>query len=104
MKVAGEVAAPPPRARVKMYAEGAGHDTPVYDRDHLKPGMKVAGPAIFAEKNATTIVEPGWGAEITARDHIVLRRVVPLRSAPASPGRPRPSPDRPARRSPGSGR
>ncbi len=79
----GEVAAPAPRAQVKMYAEGASHDTPVYDRDHLRPGMKVAGPAIIAEKNATTIVEPGWRAEITARDHIVLRRVVALRRAVA---------------------
>jgi 5-oxoprolinase (ATP-hydrolysing) len=83
MKIAGEVAAPAPRARVKMHAEGASHDTPVYDRDHLKPGMQVSGPAIIAEKNATTIVEPGWRAEITARDHIVLRRVVPIQRAMA---------------------
>lgn len=73
-------AAPPaPRARVPMYADGASHDTPLYDRESLQPGMRVAGPAIIAEKNATTIVEPGWTAEVTARDHLVLRRTTALK-------------------------
>jgi 5-oxoprolinase (ATP-hydrolysing) len=39
--------------------------------------MKVAGPAIIAEKNATTVVEPGWQAEVTAYDHMVLDRIAP---------------------------
>ncbi|MGE3936715.1 MAG: hydantoinase B/oxoprolinase family protein, partial [Rhodospirillaceae bacterium] len=68
---------PAPMARAAMYAEGATHDTPVYDRDKLKPGHKVAGPAVISDANATTVVEPGWAAEITARDHLVMTRVVP---------------------------
>jgi len=78
LPLAKETEPPAPRARVAMYAEGKSHDTPVYDRDGLKPGMIVTGPAIIAEKNATTIVEPGWHAEVTARNHLVLKRVVPL--------------------------
>jgi 5-oxoprolinase (ATP-hydrolysing) len=62
-----------------MYAEGAQHDTPIFDRDALKPGMRLTGPAIIAEKNATTIVEPGWSAEVTARDHLVLKRTTPIK-------------------------
>jgi len=73
----GAGALPAPLARVRMYAEGATHDTPVYDRDKLKPGHKVAGPAVISDANATTVVEPGWAAEITARDHLVMTRVVP---------------------------
>jgi len=76
---AGERPAPPPLARAPMYAGGATHDTPLYGRDTLEPGMRLAGPAIIAEKNATTIVEPGWTAEVTARDHLVLRRTTPLK-------------------------
>ncbi|MCB1797198.1 MAG: hydantoinase B/oxoprolinase family protein, partial [Candidatus Competibacteraceae bacterium] len=38
------------------------------------PGDAVPGPAIIAEQNATTIVEPGWEAVVTAFDHIVLER------------------------------
>jgi 5-oxoprolinase (ATP-hydrolysing) len=70
---------PAPLARARMYAEGESHDTPLYDRDALRPGMKVPGPAIIAERNATTVVEPGWTAEVTARDHLVLRRTTPIR-------------------------
>jgi 5-oxoprolinase (ATP-hydrolysing) len=68
-----------PAGRAPMYAAGQSHDTPVYDRDGLKPGMRVAGPAIIAEKNATTIIEPGWTAEVTTRDHLVIRRTTALR-------------------------
>ncbi|HYE93701.1 MAG TPA: hydantoinase B/oxoprolinase family protein, partial [Terriglobales bacterium] len=73
-------AAPPPAARVPMTSGGASHDTPVYVRETLKPGMRIAGPAIVAEKNATTIVEPEWEARVTAQDHLVLERVVDRRS------------------------
>ena len=64
--------------RVEMYAAGASHPTPVYDRDKLAPGAKIDGPAIVMEQNATTIIEPGWQAEITVRNHMVMARVVPL--------------------------
>ena len=37
----------------------------------------VAGPAVIAEKNATTVVEPGWQAVLTAAGPIELTRVVP---------------------------
>src|SRR5439155_4414078 len=46
-------------------------------REDLRSGDIVAGPAIIAEKNATTVVEPGWKAQLTALDHIVLERRVP---------------------------
>ena len=45
-------------------------------REDLRAGDVVAGPAIIAEKNATTVVEPGWEAKLTALDHIVLDRRV----------------------------
>jgi 5-oxoprolinase (ATP-hydrolysing) len=74
----GPAAPPAPAARTPMYSDGATHDTPIFLRDDLKPGMRVAGPAIVSDRNATTVVEPGWAAEVTARDHLVLRRVVAI--------------------------
>jgi 5-oxoprolinase (ATP-hydrolysing) len=74
---------PAPLAHVPMFADAQDHATPVYDREALKPGMRITGPAIIAEKNATTIVEPGWQAEVTPRDHVVLRRIVALKRAAA---------------------
>jgi 5-oxoprolinase (ATP-hydrolysing) len=79
VSVVGSVALPAPRARARMFSEGAHHDTPVFDRTALKPGARVMGPAIIAEKNATTIIEPDWQAEVTPRDHLVLRRTVAKR-------------------------
>ncbi|HEY6135561.1 MAG TPA: hydantoinase B/oxoprolinase family protein, partial [Rubrivivax sp.] len=35
------------------------------------------GPAIIAERNATTVVEPGWRAQVSALDHLLLQRVAP---------------------------
>jgi 5-oxoprolinase (ATP-hydrolysing) len=74
----GDATPPTPDAAVKMFADGASVDAPIYRRERLLPGMRVAGPAILADANATTIVEPGWQAEVTAKDHLVLRRVAAI--------------------------
>ena len=68
---------PAPAETVDMYCGGRWQPTPVFLRDALAPGDRVAGPAIIAEANATTVVEPGWRAEVTRLGHLVLERVVP---------------------------
>jgi 5-oxoprolinase (ATP-hydrolysing) len=73
-----ERAAPPPHETVPMFAGGEWRDTKVYLRAAVQPGDTVKGPAIIAEANATTVVEAGWQAEVTAYDHLVLRRVEAL--------------------------
>ena len=60
---------------VRLFSGGEWHDTALYQRDDMRPGDIIHGPAIIAEKNATNIVEPGWRAEVTALDHLVLNRV-----------------------------
>jgi 5-oxoprolinase (ATP-hydrolysing) len=65
------------RATVRLWAAGRWQDTPLYDRDDLRPGDHVDGPALIIEKNSTNVVEPGWQAGFTPRGHIVLTRVVP---------------------------
>ncbi|RZJ05499.1 MAG: 5-oxoprolinase, partial [Haliea sp.] len=65
----------PRRETVRMYSGGQWHDAALVVREDLQPGDAIPGPAIIAEKNATTVVEPGWQASITALDHIVLDRV-----------------------------
>ncbi|WP_020407181.1 hydantoinase B/oxoprolinase family protein [Hahella ganghwensis] len=64
-------------AKVQMYSQGAYRETPLYNRDTLKPEDRISGPAILIDRNSTTIVEPGWQAEINNRGHLVLERVVP---------------------------
>jgi 5-oxoprolinase (ATP-hydrolysing) len=67
----------PRRDTVKVYAEGQWLNAALVVREDLQPGDVIPGPAIIAEKNATTVVEPGWEAQLTALDHLVLERRVP---------------------------
>ena len=64
----------PRREIVRMYSGGQWHDAALVVREDLQPGDIITGPAIIAEKNATTVVEPGWVAALTALDHLVLDR------------------------------
>jgi len=70
-------AVPRPADRVRMYSGGQWRTTPLYRRERLVPGETLEGPAIIAEANATTVVEPGWRASVTPLAHLVLERVVP---------------------------
>jgi 5-oxoprolinase (ATP-hydrolysing) len=74
-RVAGE--APQALDSVALFTNGAAHAAPVHDREALRAGDRIAGPALLREANATTVVEPGWEAEVTARNHLVLRRITP---------------------------
>lgn len=67
----------PRRETVRMYCGGQWLDAALVVREDLRPGDVIPGPAIIAEKNATTVVEPGWEAVLTALDHLVLDRRVP---------------------------
>ncbi|MCX7140997.1 MAG: hydantoinase B/oxoprolinase family protein [Proteobacteria bacterium] len=67
--------APQVAATVDMHTGGKLQRTPVYRRGALQPGDRIRGPAILAEDNATTVVEPGWQAEVTPLAHLLLRRV-----------------------------
>eukprot|EP01037_Dinobryon_pediforme_P010907 gene10907-10989_t len=68
---------------VEMWSNGSAHATPVYDRTSLLAHDRITGPALIREANATTVVEPGWTAEVTEKDHMLLRRTeaLPLRAA-----------------------
>jgi 5-oxoprolinase (ATP-hydrolysing) len=65
------------RETVRMYCGGQWVDAALVVREDLQAGDVIAGPAIIAEKNATTVVEPGWAAELTEFDHLALGRRTP---------------------------
>ncbi|KZM47450.1 hydantoinase B/oxoprolinase family protein [Labrenzia sp. OB1] len=67
----------------RLYSENAWHDAAIFKREVLKPGMKVSGPAVIIEPHATIAVENGWQAEINTKDHVILKRVVPLKQTKA---------------------
>ncbi len=67
----------------RVYTAGAWRQAPVYARSELRPGDTIDGPAVVAEQNATTVIEPGWRATLTARDHLVLERTMAIARAHA---------------------
>jgi 5-oxoprolinase (ATP-hydrolysing) len=69
---------PAPARRTRFFSGGKWHRALVYTRDTLLPGHKVKGPAIVIEPHQTVVVEHGWQAELTAKNHLVLKRVQKL--------------------------
>jgi 5-oxoprolinase (ATP-hydrolysing) len=61
---------------VRMYADGSWHAAPLYERARMRAGDAVTGPAIIAETNSTTVVDPGWRGTLTEAGHLLLDRVV----------------------------
>jgi 5-oxoprolinase (ATP-hydrolysing) len=62
------------RETVPMFTGGQWVQAALVVREDLRPGDVLQGPAIIAEKNATTVVEPGWTAILTEFDHLSLVR------------------------------
>jgi 5-oxoprolinase (ATP-hydrolysing) len=67
----GEITA---KDSVRFFSKGAWHQAALIDRETLQPGDLIYGPAILTETNATTVIEPGWQAEVTARQHLLLKQ------------------------------
>src|SRR5690606_41579844 len=59
----------------RSFCGGEYHDAAMFRREALKPGQRIAGPALIIESHQTIVIEPGWGAEITAKDHVLLSRI-----------------------------
>jgi 5-oxoprolinase (ATP-hydrolysing) len=66
---------PGPEASVRLYAGGGWQQAPLRVRAHLRPGDPVTGPAVVAEANSTTVVDPGWQATTTPDGHLLVERV-----------------------------
>jgi 5-oxoprolinase (ATP-hydrolysing) len=77
--------------RVEIFTGGKGVEAPVLERTSLLAGDRIAGPALVREANATTVIEPGWTAEVTNLNHMILRRTEILATRVAA-GSERPDP------------
>jgi len=77
-KMAEEGGTPAPVATVSLRSGGVRADAPLFERDRLKPGQSIDGPAVVTEKTGTNIVEDGWRARVDGFGHLILDRVTPL--------------------------
>ena len=58
--------------------DGGEIGTGLRHRDQLTPADHIPGPAIIAEPNGTTIVEPGWQATVDQKQNLILTRTTAL--------------------------
>jgi len=61
-------------SRPTTFDGGQTLDTPRYNRDRLKAGHRIAGPAILIQHNSTTLLPPGYVAEVAEFGNIHLRQ------------------------------
>ena len=72
----------------RMWIGDEWQDVPIYERDTLGSGATLIGPAIVAEANGTTVVDPGWTATVNDKGHLLLenrgqsRALTPVDNAP----------------------
>ncbi|NEX16700.1 MAG: 5-oxoprolinase [Halochromatium sp.] len=66
---------PVPSARVSIFSGGHWCPAPLFERTALHSENRITGPAIIVEQTGTTVIEPGWQAEVTALGNLLLQRV-----------------------------
>lgn len=52
--------------------EGKQIETPIYDREKLKPGNRIAGPAIITQKDSTTVILPDHHGKVDEYLNILI--------------------------------
>ena len=53
-----------PYGRQTVHFASGTTEVPLYDRATLGAGDRIDGPAIVTQLDATTLVRPGWSAEV----------------------------------------
>jgi N-methylhydantoinase A/oxoprolinase/acetone carboxylase beta subunit len=69
---AAGVTAKKARRRILIAESGGFVDADIYERIALAPGMRLEGPAIVEQGDTTTLIEPGWRAEVATNGTLIL--------------------------------
>ena len=73
-KIKSSRAIPREKRAVFDPASGKLESIPSFRRQDLAPGMQLAGPALVAEPQTTTLVPRGWRCSVAAAGHLILER------------------------------
>jgi 5-oxoprolinase (ATP-hydrolysing) len=68
-------------ATVQIYSRDRWHPAPVYPRADLYAGDRIEGPALIIEATGTNVVEPGWAAQLTERNALIIQKETPISSS-----------------------
>jgi len=64
-----------PMATRPVFFDGQWLDAPFFEREALRPGDEISGPAVICERNTTLVIEHGWRATLTPADHLLLDKI-----------------------------
>ncbi|HMS94224.1 MAG TPA: hydantoinase/oxoprolinase family protein, partial [Tabrizicola sp.] len=73
-----------PVDRLTIWAGGKWQDVPLYRRETCGTATVITGPAVITEATATTVIEPGWQAQVDGQGNLILRRVADIARPPAA--------------------
>ena len=59
----------------EIYFEGKYYPTPIYDRNKMSQNLEITGPAIICEMDSTTVLLPGYQAQVDAVGNILINPV-----------------------------
>ncbi len=60
--------------RRRVWFAGAAHECPVWERERLPEKAEFRGPALVEEFGATTVLPPGWQADVDSHGNLRLAR------------------------------
>jgi N-methylhydantoinase A len=73
-RLAPDAGAMAPKRQRDVYLDGAYRSLPVYDRDCLRAGSRLPGPAIVEERESTVVVTGNFDLIVDESFNVVLRR------------------------------
>ena len=59
---------------VQVFTKDNWYETPIFRREDLCRGDRIVGSALIIEATSTIVIEPGWQAELSDRNHLILTR------------------------------
>ena len=63
-----------PATHTTLFTDGCSYDVPIFSRENLQPGDRIAGPALIAEPNSTIVIDPHWQATYSETGNLILTR------------------------------
>ena len=56
----------------RLYADGAWHDAPVFERLSLAVGERIPGPALLEQSDTTIFIDPGLSGEVDRFGNLII--------------------------------
>ncbi len=63
---------PAPNDSQPVWFDGSFRNTPIFFREHLRPGDKIKGPALISEPSSTIVIEPNWFGHVLERGELLV--------------------------------